>query len=147
MFVMTTGDRTKDIVGAELTDTVKAVTEAAIYADLIQLPADELKEFCESAEAEALMEKAVLNKKTLVRLSKKDDLARRIKQAAYQLAREKKDTLWVKLVKTQMMKRKLVGAIMKKYQNPALRAARASQVEYIKAAKNSKYIGKGVDKK
>lgn len=146
MFVMTT-DRTKDIVGSEMTDTVKSVTEAAIYADLIQLPAEEIKEFCESAEAQALMEKAVLNKKTLVRLSKKDDLARRIKQAAYQLARDKKDPLWTKLVKTQMMKRKLVAAIMKKYQNPALRIARASQVEYIKAAKNSKFIGKNVEKK
>lgn len=146
MFVMTT-DRTKDIVGSEMVDTVKSVTEAAIYADLIQLPAEEIKEFCESAEAQALMEKAVLNKKTLVRLSKKDDLARRIKQAAYQLARDKKDPLWTKLVKTQMMKRKLVAAIMKKYQNPALRIARASQVEYIKAAKNSKFIGKNVEKK
>ena len=112
-----------------------------IYADLVQLPQEEIKEFCESAEAQALMEKAVLNKKTLVRLSKKDDLARRVKQAAYQIAREKKDPLWVKLVKTQMMKRKLVAAIMKKYQNPAMRLARASQVEYIKAAKNSKFIG------
>ena len=145
MFVMT--DKTaKDFVGSEMTDSVKAVTESMIYADLIQLPAEEIKEFCESGEAEALMEKAVLNKKTLVRLSKKDDLARRVKQAAYQLAREKKDPLWVKLVKTQMMKRKLVAAIMKKYQNPALRLARASQVEYIKAAKNSKFIGKNEKK-
>ena len=131
----------RSILGSELEDSVNAVTESMIYADLVQLPQEEIKEFCESAEAQALMEKAVLNKKTLVRLSKKDDLARRVKQAAYQIAREKKDPLWVKLVKTQMMKRKLVAAIMKKYQNPAMRLARASQVEYIKAAKNSKFNG------
>lgn len=136
----------KDIVGAGLEDSVNAVTESMIYADLVQLPQEEIQEFCESAEAQALMEKAVLNKKTLVRLSKKDDLARRVKQAAYQIAREKKDPLWVKLVKTQMMKRKLVAAIMKKYQNPAMRLARASQIEYIKAAKNSKYIGQHAKK-
>lgn len=45
------------------------------------------------------------------------------------------------------MKRKLVAAIMKKYQNPALRLARASQIEYIKAAKNSKYIGQHIKNK
>lgn len=137
----------KDIVGTELEASVNAVTESMIYADLVQLPQEEIQEFCESAEAQALMEKAVLNKKTLVRLSKKDDLARRVKQAAYQIAREKKDTLWVKLVKTQMVKRKLVTAIMKKYQNPAMRLARASQIEYIKAAKNSKYIDQHNKKK
>lgn len=142
-----TENTNRNILGSELEDSVNAVTESMIYADLVQLPQEEIKEFCESAEAQALMEKAVLNKKTLVRLSKKDDLARRVKQAAYQIAREKKDPLWVKLVKTQMMKRKLVAAIMKKYQNPALRLARASQVEYIKAAKNSKYIGQHTKKK
>ena len=137
----------RSILGSELEDSVNAVTESMIYADLVQLPQEEIKEFCESAEAQALMEKAVLNKKTLVRLSKKDDLARRVKQAAYQIAREKKDPLWVKLVKTQMMKRKLVAAIMKKYQNPAPRLARASQVEYKKKKKNSKYIGQHSKKK
>ena len=142
-----TENTNRSILGSELEDSVNAVTESMIYADLVQLPQEEIKEFCESAEAQALMEKAVLNKKTLVRLSKKDDLARRVKQAAYQIAREKKDPLWVKLVKTQMMKRKLVAAIMKKYQNPALRLARAAQVEYIKAAKNSKYIGQHTKKK
>ena len=142
-----TENTNRSILGSELEDSVNAVTESMIYADLVQLPQEEIKEFCESAEAQALVEKAVLNKKTLVRLSKKDDLARRVKQAAYQIAREKKDPLWVKLVKTQMMKRKLVAAIMKKYQNPALRLARASQVEYIKAAKNSKYTGQHSKKK
>lgn len=136
-----TEDTDKSFVGVELEDSVKAVTEAMIYQELANLPQEKIKEFCESGEAQALLERSVLNKKTLIRLSKKDDLARRIKQAAYQLAREKKDPLWVKLVKTQIIKRKLVAAIMKKYQNPALRLAKASQIEYIKAAKNSKFIG------
>ncbi len=111
-----------------------ALVEMMLVDDLNSLPSEQLKEFCESAEAEALVEAQVLRKPTLMRLSKKDDEARRKKLAAFQLAKEAKDPLWDKLVKNRVMEKKLIAAIMKKYGMKAERVAKVSQKEYIKTA-------------
>jgi len=127
------------VLGEDLANP-NALLEAMIYAEASKLPQDERIAFAESEEAQLLVEKSVLNKKTLVRLSKNDDLARRVKMAAFQIAKQKKDPLWTKLVKNRVIERALIKKIVQKYNNQAVRVARKSQVEYIKTAKTSKHL-------
>lgn len=127
-----------------LEDTAQSVVEATaasyLYAELAKLDDEARKEFVESAEAEALLEKAVLNKKTMVRLSRQDDMARRVKIAAYQLAKDKKDQLWTKLVLNRVKERQLIVKIVQKYHNAAVKLAKVGQREFIKAASKVKAL-------
>lgn len=119
-----------------------ALTESFIYAEMSKLPQEERKAFAESDEAQALLERKMITRKTLVRLSKNDDLARRVKMAAFQIAKEKKDPLWTKLVKNRVIERALIKKIVQKYGNQATRMAKISQREYLKAAQTSKHLPK-----
>lgn len=92
-----------------------------------------IKEFCApGGVGEALVEAKVLGKRTLVRLSKKDDLDRRQTIAAFQMARENNDPLWNKLVKVQAQRKDIIAKIKQKYAMKSQRAAVAGQKEYIK---------------
>ena len=127
-----------------LEDTAQSVVEATaesyLYNELAKLDDEARKEFVESAEAEALLEKAVLNKKTMIRLSRQDDMARRVKIAAYQLAKDKKDPLWTKLVLNRVKERQLIAKIVQKYHNAAVKLAKVGQREFIKAASKVKAL-------
>lgn len=92
----------------------------------------EIKQFCESKEAEALVEAGKMSKKTIVRLSKNDDLARRKKMAAYQLAKDNNDSLWNQLVKNRIKERELIEKIELKYNNKAEQLAKLGQKDYLK---------------
>ena len=113
--------------------------EAFLVDDLSRLPSDVLKEFCESEEAQALVEANVLRKPTLVRLSKKDDETRRIKIAAYEICKEENPNLWKKLADNRVKEKKLINQIMTLYRSRAIKKARAEQKEYIKTAKKVKF--------
>nr|DAF97860.1 MAG TPA: hypothetical protein [Myoviridae sp. ctYA416] len=126
-------------VGEELRNP-NALLEAFIYAEASTLPESERQAFVESDEAKLLLEKQVISRKTLVRLSKADDIARRQKMAAFQIAKERKDPLWTKLVKNRVIERALVKQIVQKYGSQANRVARKSQQEYIKTAGKSKHL-------
>ena len=106
--------------------------EACIVDEVSHLSDEKIQEFCQSPEAEALVEAGVMRKKTLVRLSKKDDFSRRRTMAAFTIARDKKDPLWSKLVKNRVQERKLIGEIVKKYGGKADKIAKAGQKEYLK---------------
>ena len=106
--------------------------EMCIADEVAHLSDDKIREFCESEEAQALLERGVMRKKTLVRLSKKDDMSRRRTMAAFTIARDKKDPLWAKLVKNRVMERKLIGDIVKKYGVQAEKVAKVGQKEYLK---------------
>lgn len=138
-FFIKTNESVDSIIGEELTNP-NALLECYINAEASKLPYEERKAFAESDEAQVLVEKQVLNKRTLVRLSKNDDLARRVKMAAFQIAKQKKDPLWTKLVKNRVIERALIKKIVQKYNNQAVRVARISQRDYIKTAKNSKHL-------
>ena len=112
-----------------------ALLELFYVDDILRGTSEEIKEFCESEEAQVLVEKQVLNKPTLHRLSKIDDLKRRQKLAAYMLASAAKDPLFAKLVKYQKLKKQYSNQILKKYANKALRIAKLNQKDYIKKAK------------
>ena len=111
--------------------------EAVICSEFVTLSDDDRAAFLESAECEALIQEGLVSRKTLVRLSKNDDYSRRVKMAAYELARENKDPLWDKLKKNRIMERKLINAIVKKYGAKSSKTAKMSQKAYIKANRNA----------
>ena len=110
------------------------LVEMFLVDDISRMDSDAIKEFCESPEAEALVEANVLRKPTLVRLGKKDDAKRRKKLAAFQLAKENKDPNWTKLCKNRITEKKLIAAIMQRWGMKAERNANLAQKEYIKTA-------------
>ena len=114
--------------------TSNTVLEMFFVDDIMKGTSDQIKEFCESEEAKILVEKAVLRKPTLMRLSKADDEKRRVKLMAYQLAKEANDPEWTKL-KTYTAKRKAsIAKIMQKYGAKAERMAKIAQKNYIATA-------------
>lgn len=105
--------------------------ESYIVDEVSHLSDEKRMEFCNSPEAEALVQEGTMRKKTLVRLSKNDDLSRRRTIAAFNRARAAKDPLWTKLVQNRVKERELIGAIVKKYPQ-AERDAKLGQREYLK---------------
>ncbi len=94
---------------------------------------EQVREFCKPGGlGEGLVEAGVMTKRTLVRLSKKDDLDRRTTMAAFSIARSKGDPLWKKLTLIQSKRKELIAAIKQKYASVSQRAAVQGQKEYIK---------------
>ena len=114
---------------------LNALVEAYCYDDLHKMSSDKIHEFCESEQAQALLERSVLKKPTLMRLSREDDEKRRIKLACYQLAKDAKDPNWDKMLKYRALWKKYRGLIFKKYATRATRIARIAQKQYIKNAR------------
>jgi hypothetical protein len=94
-----------------------------------------IREFCQSDEAQVLVEARKMSKRTFVRLGKNDDLTRRKNMACLIIAREKKDPLFNKLALNRVKERQLRKAIFKKYGNMATRIAKKSQTKHIKDMK------------
>lgn len=114
--------------------------EAVIYDELSHLPEVELEAFLNSEQCEAMCEEGMISRRTLVRLSKNDDLSRRTVVAAMDLAKKNNDPLWDKLVAVNKKKKEYVAAIVKKYNAKASKAARIAQKEYIQG--NKSYFSK-----
>lgn len=108
--------------------------EMMAYDDLSRQDTESLREFCNSETAKVLMEKQVLKKGTMVRLSKQDDEKRRIKLCAYKLARDDKSQDWKKMVYHRKEWRKYRDKIMARYGRRAEKLAKLSQKDYIKRA-------------
>ena len=106
--------------------------EACVYMELAQLPEEQRKAVVESEEAAILESKGKISRKTIVRLNRADDMERRTTAAAYQMAKDKNDPLWTKLVRALDMKKKYKSAIVKKYGTKAQRVAKQSQKNYLK---------------
>ena len=111
--------------------------EMLIVDDVLRGNSTQIKAFCESAEAKILMEKAVLKKPTMMRLSKADDEKRRIKLAAYELAKEANDPEFAKLKKYTALRKQSIAKIMKKYGTKAEKVAKIGQKNYIKVASSN----------
>jgi hypothetical protein len=94
-----------------------------------------LKNFCESAEVQALVEARKMSKKTFVRLGKNDDLTRRTHLACLLLAKEHNDSLFKALALNRVKERKIRNAIFTKYGSKAKIIALKSQKTHIKAMK------------
>jgi hypothetical protein len=119
----------------EMADS-NVVMELFTIDDVLRGTTEDIQKFCESEEAQILVEKQVLSKPTLHRLSKQDDLKRRIKLIAYQMAKAANDPAWTKLVKSQKLKKEFAQKILNKYGKKAERVAKIAQKKYIKNAKS-----------
>lgn len=128
-----------DIVGSVCEGVdMNALVEKFLYDDISRGTEEQIKEFCTSSTATALLEKGVFKKPTLMRLGKADDLKRREKLTAFELAKQAKDPLWTQLVKNRKKEKELISKIMKKYGTKSARIAKIAQKDYIKAAKSVK---------
>lgn len=116
---------------------LRPYVELMAYDDISRGSSEDIKAFCESETAKVLLEKQVLNKPTMMRLSKADDERRRIKLIVYQLARENNDPDWRKMVAYRQKMKEHRAKLIQKYGNKAEKIARKSQVEYIKKAKKA----------
>lgn len=115
--------------------------EAFIVDEISCLPEETIREFCEvGGVGEQLVQEGRLRKKTLVRLSKTDDLTRRNTMAELQLAKEAKDPLWKQLVINRQKKHKIMDAIHKKFGAKGKRVAAVAQKEYLKGGPKGKGI-------
>lgn len=110
--------------------------EAVLYDSISHLSEDAVDEFLSSDQAEAMLEEGMVSRRTLVRLSKNDDLSRRTTIAAMELAKKANDSLWKQLVKVNKKKKTLVATIVKKYGAKAATMAKKSQKEFIKDDKS-----------
>ena len=112
-----------------------AIISQMIEMEVSQLPQEKIEEFCApGGVGEALVEAGKLRKKTLVRLSKKDDLSRRQKIIALNLARENGDPLWDKLALNRVKERELIAKIVAKYGHKSEKLAVKSQKDFLKGA-------------
>lgn len=112
-----------------LSDTLQ---EAYIYDELSHLPDNVLEEFLNSDECQAMYEAGMVSRRTLVRLSKNDDLSRRTTMAALEMARKAKDSEYSKAVKYRKLYKDSIAKIIKKYRSKAEKQARVSQKSFIK---------------
>ena len=83
-----------DLEGVDL----KPYVELMAYDHISRGDSEQIKEFCQSDVAQVLMEKQVLNKGTMMRLSKADDEKRRIIMISYRLAKEANDPEYTKMI-------------------------------------------------
>lgn len=112
-----------------------AIISQMIEMEVSQLPQEKIEEFCApGGVGETLVQEGKLHKKTLVRLSKKDDLTRRQKIIALNLAKENNDPLWDKLALNRVKERELISKIVAKYGNKSQKLAVKSQKDFLKGA-------------
>lgn len=114
-----------------------ALVESFVFGEVSAMSDEQRKSFLESEQCKAMEEAGIIGKKTIVRLSKMDDLTRRIKIASFQIAKEKNDPLWSLLVKNRIKERELIGKLVQKYGMGAKRAAITGQRQLLKITPNA----------
>lgn len=109
--------------------------QECVYIEFSQLPDDKLKQFLESSECREMQEAGIIGKKTMVRLSKADDLTRRVKMAAIQIGKDKEDRLFKLWDKGTQMAKDAEEQLLQKYNMMATKLARVGQKDYLKSHK------------
>lgn len=121
--------------------------ELMAFDDISQGTDQQIREFCASPEAQVLTERQVLNKKSLMRLSKADDQKRRIKLIVYQIAAEKDDPDWKKMMLHRNKMKEYRAKLIKKYGARASKIATKAQKDYIKRARKNEDVVAAADGK
>lgn len=129
-FVENHYEDTDDMLNEEF--DMDAYNETCLYMELASLPYEDRKAIVESEEAAVLEAKGLIGRKTLIRLNKNDDVARRTSAAAYQMAKDANDPLWKKLMFHMGKKNEFKEKILKKYSAKATRVAKKSQKDFMK---------------
>ena len=120
---------------------LEQVIESFVIDEVCKMDDEDIKAWCESEEAQALIESNVLKKNTAMRLSKADDFKRREKVAAYALARQANDPLYQKLLVSRSKWKMYSNKILAKYGTKANRLAKKGQAAYMKDYKKNVEAG------
>jgi len=119
----------------ELADAVNdVIDEAHLINSCINDPSGENFKYVKE-NFQAINEGRKMAKRTIVRMSKDDDLKRRKSVAAMLIGREKKDPDWVKAMKFRKLYILYKKKVIKKYDSKSNRAAKLSQRKHIKDMK------------
>ena len=117
------------------------ILEALIYDEVSHLPQEKIEEFCKpGGVGEELVTENKISKKTIVRLNKKDDLARRKKLMVLKIAKEKNDPGYNKAVMYRQKEKEEIAKLMQKYGNKAERLAKQAQQDYLHPASDKKIL-------
>jgi hypothetical protein len=106
--------------------------EEFMFIEFSQLPDEKLQQFLVSEDCKMLCEAGLIGKNTMVRLSKSDDLSRRIKMAALQSAKDNNDNLWKLWDNFTEKKNDVEAKILQKYNTTATKLGRIGQKSYLK---------------
>lgn len=118
--------------------------ECYIFDEVSRLSQEKIQEFCApGGVGEALINEGKFSRKSLVRLSKVDDIERRTTMAAFDIAKQKRDPLWAALAKNRIKERQLINNIMKKYGMQAKNVAKIGQREYLKHSMPQSFMRAG----
>lgn len=117
--------------GAGIVDQ-DALLENMLIDQMNRMTDEEFKAYTESADFQNLVEAGVLGRRSVVKMTRKDDLNRRIHLASIQMAREQGDADWEALRKNRVNERRLLKKIYTKYSNRVRRDAMQSQKRLIK---------------
>ena len=93
---------------------------------------DEKDEFINSDECKEMIEAGILSEASVVYLDRGGDLNRRITLAALQLAKDKGDPLYKKLVGVAQKRKGILAQLRQKYGVNAKKTAKVAQRELIK---------------
>lgn len=115
----------------ELNDPNKLLA-CYVIDEVSRMSDEERAAFLESEQCEMLVTEGIIGKKTIIKLSKEDELFRRKKVAALQIAKDKNDKLYDLVLKYRSKEKEAFAMIMKKYGMTAERVAKQSQKEYLK---------------
>jgi len=117
--------------GAGIVDQ-DALLENMLIDQMNRMTDEEFQAYTESADFQNLVEAGVLGRRSVVKMTRKDDLNRRIHLASIQMAREQGDADWEALRKNRVNERRLLKKIYTKYANRVRRDAMQSQKRLIK---------------
>lgn len=128
------------ILGNELFDDVNlnqgsidSLVEAFIIDDFNDnMTAEEREEFLKSDECKEMIAAGILSEASVVYLDRSGDLNRRITLAALQLAKDKGDPLYKKLVIVAQRRKAILSQLRQKYGSKAKKTAKVAQKALIK---------------
>ena len=106
------------------------------FDEVAHMPEQARKQLLESPEfaeqRNALMEAGLINKTSIMMLSKESELERRNQLAVYALAKKDNDVNWQRFMKAQAMKKEAKEALNRKYGSRARLTAKKTQRDYLK---------------
>ena len=104
-----------------------------VESTLLGMPDDQRKSYLESDEMKDACAMNEAMRKTVVRLNKADDLARRVKLACLDRARADGASEWIQLRKVQKRRKQLLAKIAQKYSSRVTRDAIKQQRTLLKS--------------
>ena len=135
-----TPNSVNDISIEESFSDMDSIIEMLIVDEVAHMDPALRKEFFEEGVAEQLVSEGKLRNKTIMRLSKQDDLTRRSKQFSLQAAKEHNDPNFAKLIQLRIKEKDLLGKIHKRWGMAGEKMAKKSQKEFLNPASSKRVL-------